>query len=303
MLHSSLLGQIDEVARRGSIRAASEVLNVSASSINRRLLQLEEDLGVRLFHRHSAGMRLTAAGEVVLAHIRQTLHDHDRTKRRLKDLRGNEGAVVRISAMHGLAAGILPRILKDLRRAHPGIAITVRAQTTAGVEDDLTNGGADLGLSYSWRRGQGIEATARFPTRLGVVVAADHPLASRENMRLTELVEWPLALPDETVTINHILNDAFERAGLTLQPTVISNSMELLKSMVQFGEAVTCLSRIDVDEDLRTGKLAYVPILGRDLKSHELRLGRRPDSTLNTFVTLTEEHLRRSIAMIERAAI
>lgn len=54
MLHSSLLNQIDEVARIGSIRGAAEVLNVSASSINRRLIQLEESLEIRLFHRTRA---------------------------------------------------------------------------------------------------------------------------------------------------------------------------------------------------------------------------------------------------------
>jgi len=88
MLHSSLLVQIDAVARAGSIRGASELLNVSASSINRRLIQLEEEIGSPLFLRQKSGMRPTAAGEVVLAHIRQTLRDADRMANRLDELRG-----------------------------------------------------------------------------------------------------------------------------------------------------------------------------------------------------------------------
>ena len=73
--------------------------------------------------------------------------------------------------------------------------------------------------------------------------------------------------------------------------------------MARAHEAVTFLSRIDVDEDLRTGQLAYVPILGRELANHELRLGRRPGSTLETAVTLTEEHLRRAFARIDVPAM
>ncbi|AJE46859.1 LysR family transcriptional regulator [Celeribacter indicus] len=299
MLHSSLLRQLDEIARSGSIRSAAETLNVSASSINRRLLQLEEELGLQLFHRHRRGMTLTAAGEIVIAHIRETLRDHERLHLRLRELRGTEGTQVRISAMHGLAAGILPRLIREFRAAHPEIHVTVRAQTTAGVDADLAMGAADLGLSYAYPQGHGIEATAVFPTRLGVIVAAAHPLAARSDLRLMELADHPLAIADETMTINHLVSDAFARAGLRIRPTYKSNSIELLKSMVRAGEAISFLSRIDVDEDLRTGQLAYIPILGRELKSHELRLGRRIDSTLAPAVTLFEESLRQHISRIE----
>lgn len=302
MLHSSLLRQLDEVARSGSIRGASEVLNVSASSINRRLLLLEEEYGVQLFHRHPTGMRLAAAGEIVVAHIRQTLRDEEVMRDRLRKLSGTVEKRVRISAMHGLAAGILPRILRELHREHHGIEVTVRAQTTVGVEADLETGEADLGLSYAWPPGQGIEATSVFPTRLGLVVGPDHPLAGRSDVRLFDLTDWPIAVADETITINHLISAAFREAGLKLKPDYMSNSIELLKSMARSCEAVTFLSRIDVDEDLRNGQLVYIPILGRELRNHELRLGRRAGSTLDPSITLTEEHLRKAIAAIERPA-
>lgn len=303
MLHSSLLRQLDEVARRGSIRGASEVLNVSASSINRRLLLLEEEYGVQLFHRHPTGMRLASAGEIVVAHIRQTLRDEEVMIRRLRDLSGTVETRVRISAMHGLASGILPRLLRELRQTHPDIDVTVRAQTTVGVEADLETGEADLGLSYAWPPGQGIEATEIFPTRLGLVVGPEHPLADQSDVRLFDLADWPLAVADETITINHLISDAFREAGLKLKPNYMSNSIELLKSMARSCEAVTFLSRIDVDEDLRNGQLVYIPILGRELSNHELRLGRRAGSTLNTSTMLIEEYLRRAIAEIETPGV
>jgi DNA-binding transcriptional LysR family regulator len=299
VLHSSLLKQIDEIARSGSIRSAAEVLNVSASSINRRLIQLEEEFGMPLFHRHRQGMALTAAGEIVVAHIRETLRDHERMHHRLKELRGTRETQVRISAMHGLASGILPRLIRKFREDHPEILITVRAQTTTGVEADLAMGVADLGLSYAYPSGQSIPATAIFPTRLGVVVAANHRLAKRSDLRLMEVTAFPLAIADETMTINHLISDAFSAAGIDLHPTYKSNSVELLKSMVRAGEAITFLSRIDVDEDLRANQLAYVPVLGRELKNHELRLGHRQNSALATPVTLFEEFLRAHISLIE----
>ncbi len=59
-----------EVARNGSLRKAAEQLHVSASAINRQILQAEEELGIRLFERLPDGMRLTSAGELLLDDVR-----------------------------------------------------------------------------------------------------------------------------------------------------------------------------------------------------------------------------------------
>lgn len=303
MLHSTLLTQLDEVSRRGSIRGAAEVLNVSASSINRRIIELESRLGVSLFHRHSGGMRVTAAGEVLIAHIRQTLRDYERMNQRLREITGTDGPRVRISAMHGLAAGIIPLILRVFRAENPGIAITVRSQTEIGVERDLATGECDLGLAYSWPNGTGITASEMFPTRLGVVVSGRHPLAGHDFLRLSEIVNWPIALADESVTINHLISEAFAVAGYPLRTAYLSNSIELLKSIARSGDAITFLSRIDVEEDLKDGQLVYVPIHGRDVQSHELRLGRRRDKVPGHEVELAEECIRKVISRIETPLI
>ncbi|HUD88673.1 MAG TPA: LysR family transcriptional regulator, partial [Xanthobacteraceae bacterium] len=66
-----LLTYVDAVARHGSIRKAADALNVASSALNRQILDLESDLGSALFERLPRGVRLTAAGEVFLAYVRQ----------------------------------------------------------------------------------------------------------------------------------------------------------------------------------------------------------------------------------------
>ncbi|MBL0932855.1 MAG: LysR family transcriptional regulator, partial [Alphaproteobacteria bacterium] len=74
MLHGRMLRYLDEIVRSGSIRKASARLNVASSAINRQLLALEAELGAPLFERLPRGLRLTAAGEMLIAHVRQTLN-------------------------------------------------------------------------------------------------------------------------------------------------------------------------------------------------------------------------------------
>src|SRR6185369_1115218 len=80
MLHGRLLNYIDEVARTGSIRKAADRLNVAASAISRQILALETQLGTPIFQRLPRKLILTAAGEVLIGHVRQTLKELSRAQ-------------------------------------------------------------------------------------------------------------------------------------------------------------------------------------------------------------------------------
>ena len=72
-LHPKALRYLTAVAQLGSVQAAAREVAISASAIDRQILLLEEELGVPLFERQPRGMRLTAAGELLMA-LSQPLH-------------------------------------------------------------------------------------------------------------------------------------------------------------------------------------------------------------------------------------
>src|SRR6204780_3313840 len=88
MLHSRLLRYLDEVSRLGSIRKAAVRLNIASSAINRQILALENELGAPIFERMPRRLRLTATGEVLIAHVRDTLKGHQRAQAQIKGLKG-----------------------------------------------------------------------------------------------------------------------------------------------------------------------------------------------------------------------
>ena len=110
MLHSRLLRYLDEAARLGSIRKAASRLNVASSAINRQILALEEELGVPIFERMPRRLRLTSTGEILIAHVRETLKGHHRVE-------------AQIEALKGLARGGLDAfpslVVEELRKAMP----------------------------------------------------------------------------------------------------------------------------------------------------------------------------------------
>src|SRR5271154_4456891 len=109
MKHLRILTYVDEVARSGSIRKAAERLNITASAVNRRIADLENELGAQLFERRPRGVRLTAAGEVFLHYLRGQNGEVERMKSQIEDLKGLRRGTGRIAWSPALAPAFLPR--------------------------------------------------------------------------------------------------------------------------------------------------------------------------------------------------
>ena len=77
---------VDAIARTGSIRKASEQLSITPSALNRRILALEEELDIEIFERHSKGMRLNNAGELLIELFRNQLADVAHLQSQLAEL-------------------------------------------------------------------------------------------------------------------------------------------------------------------------------------------------------------------------
>ena len=139
-MHASVLRYFVCVARAGSIRQASEELHVASSAISRQILKLEEELGTSLFERLPNGLRLTRAGEIVLSHARNTLHDFDIMKGELGDLEGKKTGRVRIACLDSLAIQFLPDRVMAFNRQHPAVDFYIRSDNYSqifGFVDDL----------------------------------------------------------------------------------------------------------------------------------------------------------------------
>ncbi|UZN48115.1 LysR family transcriptional regulator [Cupriavidus cauae] len=124
-MHARVLRYLDEVVRRGSIRKAAEALHVAPTAINRQILDLEAELGAPLFERIQRRLRLTPLGEMVLAHVRQTLREHDALRERIAAYNAGQQGIVTVATTAGLAGSLLPALVHDFRRRHPGIAVRV----------------------------------------------------------------------------------------------------------------------------------------------------------------------------------
>ncbi|PMX97604.1 LysR family transcriptional regulator, partial [Pseudomonas sp. GW460-13] len=85
------------------------------------ILDLEAELGAPLFERINKRLRLTPLGEMVLAHVRQTLREHDALRERIEDFKGARRGEVTVAVTAGLAGSLMPSLVHDFRQRYPGI--------------------------------------------------------------------------------------------------------------------------------------------------------------------------------------
>ena len=299
MLHSRLLRYLDEVARLGSIRKAAARLNVASSAINRQILALENEIGAPIFERMPRRLRLTATGEVLIAHVRETLKGHQRVEAQIEAFKGLTRGEVTIATMNGLAAGPLPRFLGGILDQHPRVLLRLRVLPFDQMTNAVLTGEADMALTYNPPNSPGLRIVASHDVAIGAVVSPKHPLTKRRSLRLADCVEFPIAVADSSMTIRPAVELAFSRANILLHPTIETNSIEFMKKIARSGQAITFLNPVDVAEEVAAGEIRHLPVQELDAHPISLKLMVRARGGLDTFPSLVVEELRKAMPQLE----
>lgn len=295
MLHSRVLRYIDEVARSGSIRAAGERLNVAASAINKHVLQLEEMIGEPLFERLPRGLRLTPAGEILVAHVRRTIKEYSQVEAEIRDLKALQSGEVIIATMNGLAGGIVPKAAAKFCARHPRLKISIRVMFIHDIVQAVVDGEADLGLAFNLPPSPQLETLWKMDTRLGAVVSPEHPLVGLDSLPLAHCEPYPLIFADKSMLIHGIVADAFANAGLTVEPAFLTNSIEAMKCLAAAGDGIAFLSKFDIAEEQRNGVLTYLQIRDRTFGKNVLSLVQREKRSHGLATSMFAEEITRAL--------
>ncbi|MEQ8968298.1 MAG: LysR family transcriptional regulator [Azospirillaceae bacterium] len=279
MRHLRYLHYVDAVARAGSIRKAAEGLNVVSSALNRRILDIEDELGAPIFERQPRGVRLTAAGELFLGYIRRSRQDLERVRSEIEDLASVRRGTARIAAVEAVASSFLGRVLADFHADYPRIGFVVSVVGADQAVAAVTGDDAEIGFTFNPSPDPRFHALRRKPQRLCALMGRDHPLAGRASIRLEECIGYPLAIPDPTLGGRNLLDQALTGSSLSLHPTIEANSFDLMIGFALATGGIALQVEIGGAIPARADALAVVPLEGKRLQG-EVVLGVRRDRIL-----------------------
>src|SRR5260370_6986012 len=135
------------VAEHLNYSEASRRLHVAQPAISQTILDLEEEIGARLFTRSNRKVQLTAAGAVLLAEVQGILERAEGAKRATQRAARGEVGVLRIGFIAPAAAPILPPLVQTYRRQYPEVELQLHHMNPDAQFAAFEEGGLDLGLS------------------------------------------------------------------------------------------------------------------------------------------------------------
>jgi DNA-binding transcriptional LysR family regulator len=291
MLHARLLRYLDEVARCGSIRKAGANLNVASSAINRQILAFERELKTPIFQRLPHRVILTAAGELIVGHVRETLRAMATTQAQIEELRGLKRGEISIGVVSGLAGTLTPLAISRFRQSRPRVRFRVTLLSGTEIAQRVAEGDIDLGLGFNLQIDKRLKVLASATSRLGAVVRVGHPLAGRRTVRISDCIGYPICAADRTMAIYALLEGAIAQSAIVLEPIVETNSVEVMRRMTEIENCLTFLSKFEtLLSPISDGNLVYIPLQAPKLKDEALMLiggrksaNRNLDSLVETF--------------------
>jgi DNA-binding transcriptional LysR family regulator len=227
MKHLKIYEAIRLIRRQGSIRKAADLLAVSPSALNRSIQNFEDAIGVDVFERVPAGVRLTPAGELLVHVVERHLIEFEDLQRQLGALRDGHTGQLRIGLGEDISAGLPLLAVEDVERDMPGLSADIRCGDALAM---LQRREIDLAIVSNPETNRSLE----------VLTAQNVPLVARANaawagpvaaVGLWDLATARLVLPPEGTGARTVLDHAFRRHALEEGPSASVAASHLRQAM------------------------------------------------------------------------
>ena len=291
---------LDAVARAGSIRKAADKLNVASTALNRRILDLEKSIGSPIFERLPRGVRLTAAGEILIATIRRSLSDLASAQSQIEQLSGLVRGTVRLACAESAANDLIPETITRYQERYPGVQFQLLIGTTAPLMAALLEDDADLLLAHDPPSSDLLSVIATIPQPLCAMMRPGHPLAGRGSMRLADCQPYPVALGPETFGSRKMINTVMAKSRLSLRVVMEASAVQPQKIFVRDTDAICFQYQIGTMREARSGELVAVPLTDPGLAKGTLVLASRTGRILPISAMSFVESLRSEMVSQQR---
>lgn len=283
------LHYFERVVSTGSIQAAARAQNIAASAIDRQVIRLEDQLGVKLFDRMPKGMRLTMAGETLVRLVHRWRAEERSAVAEIFALQGVQQGQVNIFAMDSHATTILPQLVQAIAVAHPLISLSIQIGSTDDAVNALLSGQVDLIIVFNLPPRNDVRPLWSMPLPFGCVVAPHHPLLGRTDVRFQDVIAYPIAMQSRSLLIRRFLEVQYSWLFAEPHGRVETNSLHLLKNLARSGSYVTFTSELDAATELADGSLRFLPLGDIDALPQTSDIAIDASKSLNTLVQIVAD--------------
>ncbi|MGO1119277.1 LysR family transcriptional regulator [Rhodovibrionaceae bacterium A322] len=256
------------VAELQSISAAAERLNIAQPALSRQIQALEQELEVRLLHRHGRGVTLTDPGELLRDRAQLILREVERLQGDLRSQDGKLRGSLSLGLPPTVASVLATPLIERTYLEHPEVKLKVVSGFSGYVQDWIQRGVVDLGVTYEGHEAATIKSTPLLEEEIFLVKKA-----SPETLKMKRGQGLPgpavtrqaafakkLILPSGPHGLRTIVDKAAQATEQDLKVVLENDSLPTLVQLVKRGLGATLLPLVSVFDEVQAGQLQAQPI-------------------------------------------
>jgi DNA-binding transcriptional LysR family regulator len=288
-----------EVANSGSIRKAAELLHISPSALSRQIQRIEEALGTPLIDRRTTGVQLTAAGEMLLQHIREAFTSEEQLRVELSNLAGLRRGHVRVVCGEGFLPDLFGKPLQTFAQNYSGVSFDVAVVGNDGIVQAVVQEEAEIGLAFQAPADTRLVVLHRCIQPLYAIVAPKHPLAARRSVTLKHVSSHTVALQPGSHGVHQLVAAVARKNRISITPRYTCNSTFALKACAERYGALAILPWFAVAPEVALHRLVAVPLADAACRKGEVQMITRAGRKSSRVVLELASHLAKSMNALQ----
>lgn len=274
-----------EVSRQNlNLSRAAQTLHISQPALSKQILQLEDELNVKIFVRNGKRfVDVTAPGREILTIAERILMEARNLKEVTAEFHHETSGSLTIATTHTQARYALPPVVRHFMKKYPDVHLSLKQGSPTQIAEQVIHGQADLAIAtealdmydqlimldcYEWNR--------------CVVVPPGHPLLEMKRITLEAMAKYPIITYDFAFTGRSTMQRAFESRGLTPDIVLTAIDADVIKTYVELGLGIGIIARMafdpNRDRDLRAIDASHL------FAPNVTRIGMRRGTYLRGFV-------------------
>jgi LysR family transcriptional regulator, hydrogen peroxide-inducible genes activator len=232
------------VAETENFTKAATRCFVSQPSLSQQILNLEEELGQKLFHRLGRRAPLTDAGHVFLESARRILAEAENVSLELRDATAAVRGKVTVGVIPTLAPFLMPQIIDRSRSLYPELEISLYEDFRSYLVPSVVEGELDFAIVMEPVRDARLIAEPLFDEPLLLALSPDHRLAKQLIIRMSDLEKETFALLGDKTGLTTLIQRFC--GDFNFEPRVGYRCAQVstVKALVAQGSAISILPQV-----------------------------------------------------------